>query len=179
MMNKAEVAKVTLFLKATYPLAYKNINDDLVIEAWFELFADDDAGLVVAAVKAFASTDNEGFPPTPGKIKNMIYKLTNPQVMTEQEAWNVVRKSLSYYHAGKKYNALPNELKQVVTVRNLKEWALMDESQVNTIVASNFMRSYRAKIGNLREETMMPESVKKVIASKGFEIMLLGTDESE
>jgi len=49
--------------------------------------------------------------------------------------------------------------------RGEREWALMDVETVNSVIQSNFMRSYKAKVAQEKEYAMLPESTKQLIQS--------------
>jgi len=55
--------------------------------------------------------------------------------------------------------------KIVGSPNTLREWALMDVETVNSVIQSNFMRSYRAKMTKMKEYAMLPESTKQLIQS--------------
>ena len=135
------------------------------------MFADDRPDLVAAAVKSFVVTDTKGYPPHIGVIKDKMRLFTTPEAMTEQEAWGLVRKALSnsLYHSDEEYNALPRLIQSLVgSPSQLKEWALMDESTVQSVVASNFMRSYRARAKHQEEFDALPEDVKQIAIEAGY-----------
>ena len=80
------------------------------------------------------------------------------------EAWQIVRKAISYYNAEENFINLPPEIQKVVGSPNmLREWAQMDADTVNSVIQSNFMRSFRAKVAQEKEQSMLPESTKRLI----------------
>jgi len=82
------------------------------------------------------------------------------------EAWDMVRRAISYYHANEAFRNLPPILQKIVGSPNqLREWALMDVETVNSVIQSNFMRSYRAMAAREREYAMLPESTRQLIQS--------------
>ena len=106
-------------------------------------------------------------------------KLTAPNEMTEQEAWSLVLKALSNgtYGSQKEFDKLPPVLQRLVGSPNqLKEWALMDSDTVNSVVASNFQRSYRARAANEREFLALPSDVRQAMGqlTGGMNILQLG-----
>lgn len=165
-MTMSETAQIMAILKATYPTYYAHQTKEEVgsaIRIWHEMFACDDAQLVSAAVKAYINADTKGFPPSIGQVREKINLLTQPSAMTEQEAWNRIRKAISNsgHHAAEEFAALPPILRRMVGSPNqLREWGMMDSGELQTVVASNFMRSYRVREKNEREVEALPESVK-------------------
>lgn len=172
-MTRSEALKVFSILKAAYPNAYKGMTKDdanSVINLWCSMFDDEDINYIAIAVKAFITTDVKGFPPTIGQLKNIIYKLKNPEEMTEQEAWNHVLNALknSCYNADSEYKKLPEVIQRILgSSATLKEWAMIDRDTLCTVTASNFMRSYKARAKNERDYLSLPQSVRDVAQKLG------------
>jgi hypothetical protein len=84
-----------------------------------------------------------------------MYRGTQPNEMTEAEAWALVRKAASnsfYGQAAKEFDKLPPILQRLVgTPNQLRDWGMMDSNEFNTVVASNFQRSYRARVKSDKE----------------------------
>jgi len=77
-----ETGVIMDIFKATYPQFYKGQPDKERLKAtalWASMFADDDFAVVAAAVKAFIATDEKGYPPFIGIIKNKISKMKSPR----------------------------------------------------------------------------------------------------
>jgi hypothetical protein len=128
------------------------------------MFCDDDPNIVLAAVKSHIATDTKGFPPVIGQIKEQITKLTQPKMMTEAEAWGLVWRAVcnSGYHAQSEYDALPPLLQRLVgSPSQLHDWALMDADEVQSVVASNFMRSYRVRAKDWQEYQALPGAIRE------------------
>ena len=49
--------------------------------------------------------------------------------------------------------------------QQLREWALQDAAALQTVVASNFMRSFRERSAQIRRYEMLPADVKTAIES--------------
>jgi hypothetical protein len=166
-MTRSDTAKIMAILSAAYPGFYsKQTKDEKVsaVDLWADLFADDDPGVVLAAVKAHIATDTKGFPPVIGQIKEQITKLTQPKMMTEAEAWGLVWRAVcnSGYHAQSEYDALPPLLQRLVgSPSQLHDWALMDADEVQSVVASNFMRSYRVRAKDWQEYQALPGAIRE------------------
>lgn len=167
-MTRDEATAILAILKTAYPALYKNMSDeeiDDVINLWAAMFQDDNVKVVTEAVRAYIATDTKGFPPIIGQIKEKIRKITHPQEVTEMEAWDLVRRAITYYNASEAFANLPLILKKIVGSSNtLREWALMDVETVNSVIQSNFMRSYKAKVAQEKEYAMLPSSTKQLIA---------------
>ncbi len=163
-MSYRETLQIMAILKTAYPNYYKGGSDlEQAANLWAELFKDDDADVVAAAVKAFIVNDEKGFPPVIGQIKTLIRDLTKPKEMTELEAWGLVSTALcnSLYNSENEYRKLPPVLQRIVGSPSvLREWAQTDSAEVQTVIASNFQRSYRARAKGEREFMALPQSTK-------------------
>lgn len=170
-MTREETLAIMSVLKAAYPSFYKDMKRDEaegIVGLWTSMFADDPAVTVAAAVKAHIATDKKGFPPHIGAIKEAIVKVTQPEEMTEAEAWGLVSRAVSngIYGSQKEFDKLPPVLQRLVGSPNqLKEWALMDADTVASVVASNFQRSYRARVASERECLALPSDVRQTMDS--------------
>ena len=168
-MTRQETATIMDILAASYPRFYSGPdapNPVQTLNLWATMFADDPVEVVAMAVKAFIASDKKGFPPHIGAIKDAIVKLKTPDVMTEQEAWELVRKatSNSNYGAKDEFEKLPPVVRRLVGSPNqLREWAMMDSDTLNSVVASNFQRSYKARAASEREYMALPSDVRNAM----------------
>ena len=174
-MNREETLAIMGVLKAAYPNYYKDMkrgDAEGIVELWHSMFADDPAQIVAAAVKAHIASDVKGFPPHIGAIKTAIVKLTKPPELelSEMEAWGLVRRAISngIYGSVKEFDALPPVVQQVVGSPNqLKEWAMMDEDVVASVVSSNFQRSFKARAAHAKEFMALPRDVRSMMQQLG------------
>ena len=168
-MTRQETATIMDILAAAYPRFYSGPdapNPVQTLNLWATMFADDPVEVVAMAVKAFIASDKKGFPPHIGAIKDAIVKLKTPDAMTEQEAWELVRKatSNSNYGAKDEFEKLPPVVRRLVGSPNqLREWAMMDSDTLNSVVASNFQRSYKARAASEREYMALPSDVRNAM----------------
>lgn len=165
-MTRQETGIIMDILTTAYPAFYNGRNAPdmrMTVNLWAEMFAEDDVKIVAAAVKALIATDDKGFPPHIGAVKNRIRQISNPDEMTEQEAWALISKALrdGYYNAEAEFAKLPPLVQDVVhDPRQLREWSMMDESTVQSVVASNVQRSFRAKAQSRRDFEALPQDVQ-------------------
>lgn len=165
-MTRQETGIIMDILTTAYPTFYNGRNAPdmrMTVNLWAEMFAEDDVKIVAAAVKALIATDDKGFPPHIGAVKGRIRQISNPDEMTEQEAWALISKALrdGYYNAEAEFAKLPPLMQDVVhDPRQLREWSMMDESTVQSVVASNVQRSFRAKAQSRRDFEALPKDVQ-------------------
>ena len=154
---------------ASYPnfLSNKTATDiQATISIWDEMLKDYSYQEVSVAIKVCITQDKSNFAPSIGQVINKIIGFRNQGTeLTEQEAWNLVSRATknSAYHATEEYEKLPEAVKQIVTPSQLKEWSQMETDSVQSVVASNFMRSYKAKVASNKEYQALPSNVKNLI----------------
>ena len=173
-MNKQETAKIIAVLQINYPDSFKNFNDtqlEGLVSLWTSVLADNTYQEVSNAVMAHIATDTGRFMPPVGVIKNMIVKLTTPQEMTELEAWGLVSKAVcnSNYNSEQEFEKLPKPVQIAVgSPSMLKAWAMINTDEFNTVIQSNFMRSYKAAVSRSKHEQALPSKVKEFIGLTGM-----------
>lgn len=167
-MTKQDTYQVLAVLQAFYPDAFRGMTDaavQLKISLWQEQFADEPAELVQAAVKAYVSTDKKGFMPVPGQIKEQIALLSDQGAVNEQDAWELVVKALSNssYGSVEEFAKLPADIQRAVGSPNmLRSWVTVNTSELQTVVASNFKRDYRAIVAQKKDFAKIPDAIKKL-----------------
>lgn len=184
-MTMQETGIIMDILVTAYPRFYagKDAPDPRkVMSLWAEMFRDDPVELVAAAVKALIATDEKGFPPHIGAVKASMRKLVQPDEMTEMEAWRLVRRAIrgasmspssrlitaagidNRTSAQKNFEELPPILQRVVGgPEQLAAWEQIANEQIDTVIQSNFMRSYRARAQQEREFQALPQDVRAMI----------------
>lgn len=168
-MTKEETSKILAVINAYYPYFFKDMNAEgkrAIIELWARQFADVEYSMVNAALDAYIAVDEQNRAPNVGVLKALIRKMTQPDDMTEQEAWGYVAKALrnSNYGAQEEFEKLPEQIQRVVGSPNqLREWAQVDNDTLQTVVASNFQRSFRARAKSDKEYMAIPASIRNTI----------------
>ena len=170
-MNLIETAKLMAVLETAYPMFYAKKTQqerEDAIKLWAEMFADEPGELVAMAVKALIKSRVSTFPPGIGEITEKIQQITQPDQMTEMEAWSLVAKAVSNsaYNSGEEFKKLPPVVQRLVGAPSqLREWAVMDGEVFNSVVASNFQRSYKVRAKNEQDYLALPSSVKAFMAT--------------
>ena len=168
-MTREETLQVLSVLKAAYPNFYKGMDKRdaaSTVSLWHDMFSADDPALVAAAVKTLIATDGRGFPPHIGAVKSKLRMLQNPEEMDETEAWALVQRALKrgIYNSREEFDKLPKMLQRLVGSPNqLRDWAMMEADTVQSVVASNFRRSFRVRVESERELAMMPPDVRALV----------------
>lgn len=167
-MEREEFKTLVKAMKAVYAQP-TFIPDQDAFNVWYGLLKDLSYKQVNIAVQKHMLT--ERFPPTIADLREKSNEVIEKQLeeMSELEAWSLVRKAIgnSGYHSEEEFQKLPEACKIAVgTASNLREWALMDSDQVETVEQSHFIRNYRTAVKRLSEEKKIPESLRKLIAAE-------------
>lgn len=167
-MSRKDCVGVLALLQSEYPQSFSKLDDAMMtakINLWAEMFAEDDPQLVFAAVKALLTSGRE-FAPNIGQIKEKMHQLASPDALTETEAWALVSKACQngLYGSKAEFDKLPPDVQAAVgSPEMLKQWAMMGEDEVQSVVASNFMRSFKMISRRAKEKALMPPEVKELI----------------
>lgn len=170
-MTIQETGAIMDILTTAYPRFYAGANAPnprRTMALWAEMFAEDDVRLVAAAVKALIAADEKGFPPHIGAVKAQLRKLTAPEVLTPMEAWALVLRAIkrSGYESRREFDRLPPVLQRLVgSPSQLRDWGMMDEDTVNSVVASNFQRSYQARAKADADYQALPADVRSALSA--------------
>lgn len=170
-MNKRETVKILSVIKSSYPnWANKVTSDELrqMVETWNLMLSDYEYDVVASSIKIIIS--NSKWPPSIAEVIEKCQYILNggQEPLNEQAAWSLVNKAItnSSYHAKEEFEKLPKVIQNVIhDPGQLREWARSEKSSIETVVASNFMRSYKTELAREKEQQALPESVKTLISS--------------
>lgn len=172
-MNKIETAAILALLQLEYPASFKNFTEadiEAKVNSWALQFADENYEEVAAAVQALIATRTVGYAPVIGEIREKLTLLREPTPRNDQEAWALVAKACrnGIYGYKREFSRLPPDVQAAVGCpEQLREWAMVDTDTLQTVVASNFMRGFRAAQQRNQEFSKLPASVKKMISDIG------------
>lgn len=162
-MERSEFAVLVKAMKAVYSDP-KFIADQDAFNVWYELLKDIPYNLCQVSIHKYMSTNK--FPPTIADLRKIVSEVTTPDKMNEGEAWALVYRAIcnSAYNAREEFEKLPHECQKAVgNPAILKEWAGLDMSEVNTVIQSNFMRSYKVECKRSQEYDALPNHVRETL----------------
>lgn len=184
-MTKKEMAEIIAIMQSNYPDDFKGMSDNAMngkINLWLMQFRDDQYSDVLAAVMAHIATDTNRFMPPVGVIKAKLAEIRQPENLTEAEAWNIVLQAMvgasmspssrkfrdgvldSRTSAEINFERMPEIVQRIVgSPRQLAEWAAMEAETVQSVVASNFQRSYKVRAAKEREYLCLPSNVRQAV----------------
>ena len=149
----------------SYP-NYKPNNISETVDVWQMMLSDYDYNIVAMALKAYILSDTSGFAPSIGQLVAKIQTISQPQELDGMTAWGLVSKALrnGTYGAVEEFNKLPPLVRQAVGMPdNLKNWATSDYQTIETVIQSNFLRTYETVVKRANEINRMPDNIKSLI----------------
>lgn len=145
---------------------YKPNNLSETVDVWQSMLDDYSYNQVSVALKAYVTSDTSGFAPSIGQLIGKIQAISTPQELDDMTAWGLVSKAIrnGTYGAVEEYNKLPPLVQKAVGMPdNLKNWATADYGTIETVIQSNFLRTYRTIVKRESEYDRMPSNIKTLI----------------
>ena len=149
----------------SYP-NYKPNNISETVDVWHMMLSEYTYEQISVALKAYILSDTSGFAPSIGQLVDKIKTVTIPQELNEMEAWSLVSKAIrnSGYNSIEEYAKLPTLVQKAVgTPDNLRNWAVSDYQTIESVIQSNFLRTYRTVVRRENEINCMPNEIKALI----------------
>ena len=164
-MTREETVKIIRIMVDSYP-NYKPNDISETVDVWQMMLSDYDYNLVAMALKAYILSDTSGFAPSIGQLVAKMQTITKPQELSEMEAWSLVSKAIrnSGYNSVEEFANLPPLVQKAVgTPDNLRNWAVSDYQTIESVIQSNFLRTYRVVVKRENEINCMPNEIKSLI----------------
>lgn len=164
-MTEEQVGKLLMTIQAYYP-NYNPPDKKITLNAWYIMLAEYSEELVLQALRACIATNTSGFAPSIGQLIGKIQAISQPQELDGMAAWGLVSKALrnGTYGAVEEFNKLPPLVRQAVGMPdNLKNWATSDYQTIETVIQSNFLRTYETVVKRANEINRMPDDIKSLI----------------
>ena len=164
-MTREETVKIIRIMSDCYP-NYKPNNLSETVDVWQMMLDEYSYNQVSIALKAYVTSDTSGFAPSVGEIVAKIQLVSQPQELDGMAAWGLVSKALrnGTYGAVEEFNKLPPLVRQAVGMPdNLKNWATSDCQTIETVIQSNFLRTYEVIVKRETEISRMPDNIKSLI----------------
>lgn len=163
-MTQGEFQKLLTTMKSLYSQP-TFIPDENAMELWFDLLKDLDYEQANKALMNHMATSK--FPPMPADIREKAAEYVTSDYMTPLEAWGLAYKAVgnSIYNSKEEFEKLPPIIQKVVgNHETLREWAMMDINDVQTVEQSHFIRSYREECEKDKKVQAMPENLRRLAA---------------
>lgn len=162
-MTRDETAKILLIINTAFP-NFKVADKTATVDAWHFFLVDYEYNDIAIALKTFVATSGSAYAPSASQLIAMTHKADEYTQLNEAEAWALVNNALrnSSYHAEEEFNKLPDLVKKCVgTAEQLHSWASTSESALDTVIASNFMKTYEKMANRELELKRMPVEARQ------------------
>lgn len=166
MLTKEETKKILYIMYNCFQnFRPKNIVE--TTEVWEMMLSDYTYQQISVALKSYILSDTSGFAPTIGQLVDMVHSVSKPQELNEMEAWALVSKAIrnSGYRYTEEFLKLPAIIQRAIgTPEQLHIWAI-DEDYNETVVMSNFQRSYRLVLMQKDENAKLPSEAQNLLSN--------------
>ena len=152
-MTREETKMILEVIDNVYPNWHPK-DPVMTVNVWSTLFKNFEYKDVGEALRRYMMGDKNGFAPVPGQLIDILYATEDEQDYSDMSAWSMVRKAISNggYNSKEEFEKLPPLVRRAVgNSDNIRNWAMMDVDSVESVVQSNFLRSYRAILSKAQE----------------------------
>ena len=171
-MKKSETVDCITYLSAAYPGAYKRFTEqkfETLIAVWYNTFSEYPFAAVMVGIQGYISTDTSGFPPAPGQVIKVIQDITRQEETNSMEAWAIVKKAVNSPRdrMEETFRSLPPLIQKVVGGHHqLMAWGNVNEEEFETVIQSNFMRTYETEKRRQKQIDMLPERIRRMMPDR-------------
>ena len=166
LVTRDETIELLMMVQAAFP-NYKPPDKTVAVNTWFLMLADYPYQQVQMALKAYIATDTSGFAPSIGQIIDKMQMINSHAEQNEMEAWSLVSKALrnGNYKSKEEFEKLPDLVKEAVgSPENIHNWAQADIKSIESVIQSNFIKSYRLVVSRQKEIQKLPKEIKAMIS---------------
>ena len=174
-MTREECKTVLKFMVASYA-TFRPENMKEMIDAWYLFLHDFDFDKIMDSLIVYVHTNDTGFAPSISQLISLTYQDADANDLTEADAWGFVRKAIgrSGNYELEEFDKLPETVQRAVgSASVLHAWA-MDENFNESVVQSNFLKSYREELRKLRINRRIPKEDWKQILDMQMERKAIG-----
>ena len=166
LVTRDETIELLMMVQAAFP-NYKPPDKTVAVNTWFLMLSDYPYQQVQMALKAYIATDTSGFAPSIGQIIDKMQMINSHAEQNEMEAWSLVSKALrnGNYKSREEFEKLPDLVKEAVgSPENIHNWAQADINSIESVIQSNFIKSYRLVVNRKKEIQKLPKEIKAMIS---------------
>lgn len=164
-MTRDETKELLMTIRALYPnFNVKPEEMTPTINAWHLMLDEYPYQNIKRAFQVYVKTNNTGFAPAVSQLIGAMYAAKSNDELSEGEAWALVKKAIGdgNYHSEERYAELPEKVQQAVGGASMiREWAMCETSEVNTVIMSNFQRTYRDILSKQEFKDRVPLEMRK------------------
>lgn len=164
-MTREEVVSLVRSIVSLYP-NWKPENLTETVNAWHWALEEYPAPAIKGSLQIYLKTNKSGFAPSVSQLIDGMHRPTENERLTEGEAWFLVKKAIadSAYNAQERFDELPPEVQKAVGGPGmLRQWAQTPSEEVNTVIMSNFQRTYKAVLSQKEYAERVPAAISDLV----------------
>lgn len=164
-MTRQETQELLFTISALYP-NFTVPDKSITVDAWYWALHGYTVEQAKAALMIYVKTSNTGWAPSASQLIGCIHAPKNNDQLSEGEAWALVKKAIQdgNYHAEERFNELPELVRRAVGGAGMiRQWAQTDSDEVNTVIMSNFQRTYKAILAKQDFNNKVPPQIADVV----------------
>ena len=164
MATLNEVVSVIGVLKLAYPSFGARLTEDewaALPRVWHRLLRDIPFDLLDAAAAHYATISGAAFPPSIAELRDMAFKVANPNRVSAEEAWGEVQKAIrqtGFYRAPEFDDPAIGRAVQIIG------WRALCLSENEMADRAHFFRVYQAVAEREKHNALMLPEVRAVAA---------------
>ena len=166
-MTRDETKELLMTIQALYPnFSVKPEQMTATLNAWHLMLSEYPIEGIKGALQIYVRTNKSGFAPSVSQLIDGLHKPDEIEQLTEGEAWALVKRAIQdgNYHAVERFNKLPELVQRAVGNANMiQQWAQTDSDEVNTVVSSNFQRTYKALLSKKEFTNKVPPQIANLV----------------
>lgn len=157
-MNTTEIKKILTIIQTAYP-TFKVERMEDTVKLWTMMLKDYTYQQISTSLQVYIY--NNKFPPTIADLVQGLNEITRDNQDNYEEAWAKVLWACKHTYTENYWDKLPERIKKCTSVQSLREWALMDSQVVNTVVKSNWIKSYQQVLEREKKYGALPSPILK------------------
>lgn len=164
-MTKEECKQLLMTMEIIYP-NFKVEDKANTLKAWHLILQDYDPKYIEMGLKIYVTSSGSAFAPSIAELIEAAKRPEELQMVDSSTAWSLVRKAISrgLYYAKEEYEKLPELAKEVVgSPAQIRSWAELETREIDTVVWSNFKKSYESLKEKKKQISMLPADVRTLI----------------
>ena len=167
-MTRMEVYKILAYVQVAFPNTkyQSSAEEEIATQLWNDQIGEFSYDVVYAAVRSTIAAGRQ-FAPTAGEVRQMVIRITNPDLKGEDEIFNEIKeagRNAEYpWDAKESFDGMGEIARRVVgSPRNLSEYCLAD-GDTRSVIESGFRRDIRTAMERAQFERSIPSDVREGI----------------
>lgn len=160
-MTRDETKNIIGMMASAWP-NFSPANIRGTIDLWAGLMEPYPYQVILAALRSYMVEDH-AFAPAPGQL--LAYLPKEDGGRSDLEAWSLVRKALcnGNYGAEDEFAKLPPDVQRAVgSPAQLRAWAAAPSDELETVMQSNFLRTYRAVKTQVHNDNLYQQALLRM-----------------